>query len=120
MTSSFLDLYSTNEEESFEDIISEGRVTSTLPLLDHADLPTYEELFEQNWQLLKGSDEEFESSCADLDAPEDLSSVDSPKGNKSCILRYCIVIELFSDMFSFSGTDLLDKGYARDSDVSSF
>ena len=115
-----LDLDSTSEEESFEDVISEGRVTSTLPLFDHADSPTYEELFEQNWQLFEGSDEEFESSCADLDAPEDLSLVDSSKGNKSCILRYCSVIELFSNMFSFAGTYLLDKGYTRDGDVSSF
>ena len=120
MTSSFLDLYSTNEEESFEDVMSEGRVTSTLPLLDHADLPTYEELFEQNCHLFEGSDEEFESSCADLDAPEDLSLVDSPKGNNLCILRYCSVIELFSDIFSFAGTYMLDKGYTSHGDVSSF
>ena len=116
MTSSFLDLDSTSEEESLEDVISEGQVTSTLTLFDHVDSPTYEE----NWQLFKGSDEEFKSSCADLDTPEDLSSVDSPKGNKLCILRYCIVIELFSDMFSFAGTYLLDRDYTDGGGVSSF
>ena len=46
-----------------------------LPLFDHSNSPTYEELFDQNYKLFEDLDQELESSRAHSNVP------DSPKGN---------------------------------------
>jgi len=120
MTYPVLDLDSSNEEELFEDTVLEGRVTPPLRLFDHLDSPTYEELFEQNWQLFEGLDEELESSYTDKDVPEDLGLLNSPRGNRLCIPGCCSLIELSSNMSYNAGTNLPNQGYTSDGDVSSF
>lgn len=114
----FLDLDSSSEKEGPEDNKLEGRVTPPLRLFDHLDSPTYEELLRQNWELFEDSDQEPECSYTLKDVPEDLELLDSPGGNLLCVLRCCSLIELLSCMFRHAGTDLLDRGYPSDGNVS--
>lgn len=69
------------------DVKLQGRVTPPLHLFDYLDPPTYEESLKQIWELFEHSDQETECSCPLKDVPEKLELLDSPKGNRLCVLR---------------------------------